>query len=146
MLCIDISVDRKYRCKLRMLPCLFPLRVLMIMSSQAVLSDSAGFLWITLTAAAVCLFSSMLILRWSSTHLTEEIASTLRILRRCLSIYMDQPFMRPSSQQIANLKDLHVELVHRSVSLNEMYYQAAFELRIGRVGGELPVDTCILIC
>jgi hypothetical protein len=54
---------------------------------------------------------------------------------------MDHPFTRPSFQQIADLKDLHVELVHRSVSLNEMYYQAAFELRIGRVGGKLPVGS-----
>jgi hypothetical protein len=104
--------------------------------TQAVLSDSSDFLWITVTAASVCLFSSMLILHWSSTHLIEEIASTLRIIHRCLSVCMDNPFTYPSSQQIADLKDLHVELVRRSVILNEMYYQAAFELRIGRVSGE----------
>ncbi|KAG2147365.1 hypothetical protein BD769DRAFT_1415945 [Suillus cothurnatus] len=101
--------------------------------TSAVLSDSSDFLWITVTAASVCLFSSMLILHWSSTHLIEEIASTLRIIHRCLSVCMDNPFTYPSSQQIADLKDLHVELVRRSVILNEMYYQAAFELRIGRV-------------
>ncbi|KAG1778598.1 hypothetical protein EV702DRAFT_1178930 [Suillus placidus] len=101
--------------------------------TSAVLSDSGSFLWITVTAASVCLFSSMLILHWSSTHLIEEVASTLRIIHRCLSVCMDNPFTYPSSQQIADLKDLHVELVHRSVILNEMYYQAAFELRIGRV-------------
>ncbi|KAG2349332.1 hypothetical protein BDR05DRAFT_979574 [Suillus weaverae] len=101
--------------------------------TSAVLSDSGSFLWITVTAASVCLFSSMLILHWSSTHLTEEVASTLRIIHQCLSVCMDNPFTYPSSQKIAELKDLHVELVHRSVILNEMYYQAAFELRIGRV-------------
>lgn len=109
------------------------------------MSDSAGFLWIALTAAVVCLFSSILILHWSSTHLIEEVASTLRALHRRLSISIDHPFTPPSSEQIAALNDLHVELVHRSVSLNEMYYQAAFELRIGRVGGEFPVDACIFI-
>lgn len=46
---------------------------------------------------------------------------------------MDDPFTYPSSQKIADLKDLHVELLHRSVMLNEMYCQAAFELRMGRV-------------
>ncbi|KAG1756228.1 uncharacterized protein EDB91DRAFT_1091325 [Suillus paluster] len=101
---------------------------------SAVLTDSGGFLWMTLTAATVCLFSSVLTLHWSSTHLIEEVASTLRILRQCLSVSMDHPFTCPSSQQIADLKDLHVQLVHRSVILNEMYYRAAFELRIGRVG------------
>ncbi|KAG0705229.1 hypothetical protein DFH29DRAFT_800614 [Suillus ampliporus] len=101
---------------------------------SAVLSDSGGFLWITVTAASVCLVSSVLILHWSSTHLIEEVASTLRILHRCLSVCIDNPFACPSSQQIADLKDLHIELVHRSVILNEMHYQAAFELRIGRVG------------
>ncbi|KAG2149189.1 hypothetical protein DEU56DRAFT_970914 [Suillus clintonianus] len=101
--------------------------------SSAVLSDSGSFIWITATAASVCLFSSVSILHWSSTHLIEEVASTLRILHRCLSVCMDNPFTCPSSQQIADLKDLHVELVHRSVILNEMHYQAAFELRIGRV-------------
>ncbi|KAG1832744.1 hypothetical protein EV424DRAFT_1469474 [Suillus variegatus] len=101
--------------------------------TSAVLSDSGGFLWITVTAASVCLFSSMLILHWSSTHLIEEVASTLRIIHRCLSVGMDNPFTYPSSQQIAELKDLHGELVHQSVILNEMYCQAAFELRVGRV-------------
>ncbi|KAG1883151.1 hypothetical protein F4604DRAFT_1741037 [Suillus subluteus] len=101
--------------------------------TSAFLSDSGSFLWITVTAASVCLFSSMLILHWSSTHLTEELASTLRIIHRCLAMCMDNPFTYPSSQQITDLKDLHAELVHRSVILNEMYYQAAFELRIGRV-------------
>ncbi|KAG1754200.1 hypothetical protein EDB19DRAFT_1665235 [Suillus lakei] len=101
--------------------------------TSAVLSDSGGFLWITVTAASVCLFSSLSILHWSSTHLIEEVASTLRIIHRCLSVCMDHPFTCSSSQQIADLKDLHVELIRRSVILNEMYYQAAFELRIGRV-------------
>ncbi|KAG1849064.1 hypothetical protein C8R48DRAFT_729509 [Suillus tomentosus] len=101
--------------------------------TSAVLADSGGFLWITVTAASVCLFSSMLILHWSSTHLIEEVASTLRIIHRCLSVGMDNPFTYPSSQQIAELKDLHGELVHQSVILNEMYCQAAFELRVGRV-------------
>lgn len=86
----------------------------------------------------------MLILHWSSTHLIEEVASTLRIIHRCLSVGMDNPFTYPSSQQIAELKDLHGELVHQSVILNEMYCQAAFELRVGRVSGEHPVHVPIL--
>jgi len=56
---------------------------------------------------------------------------------------MDNPFSPPSPKQVADLKDLHIELVHLSVSVNESYYQAAFELRIGRVGGEVLEYTCI---
>ncbi|KAF8837834.1 hypothetical protein BDN67DRAFT_997945 [Paxillus ammoniavirescens] len=98
-----------------------------------VLPDAGEFLWVTLTAAIICLFSSMLILHWSSTHLVKEISATLHSLRQCLAISMDGAFAPISSKQVNELEDLHTDILRRSVLLNELHSQASFELRFGRV-------------
>ncbi|KIJ69535.1 hypothetical protein HYDPIDRAFT_145711 [Hydnomerulius pinastri MD-312] len=102
--------------------------------SSRVLSDAGDFLWIALTAATVCLFSGVVILHWSSAHLIEEVSASLGGLHRCLSLSMDAAFAPLSPRQTKELKDLHTDLVRKYVSLNELYSQAAFELRFGRVG------------
>ncbi|KIK79803.1 hypothetical protein PAXRUDRAFT_833910 [Paxillus rubicundulus Ve08.2h10] len=101
-----------------------------------VLPDAGEFLWVTLTAAIVCLFSSMLILHWSSTHFVKEISATLHSLRQCLAISMDGAFAPISSKQVDELEALHMDILRRSVLLNELHSQASFELRFGRVAVE----------
>ncbi|KAH7921497.1 hypothetical protein BV22DRAFT_1038618 [Leucogyrophana mollusca] len=103
-------------------------------TSSSVLPDAGDYLWITFIAAIVCLFSSVLILHWSSTHLVEGVAATLMDLHRCLSLCTEGTFGSISPSRLADLKGIHVNLVHQSVTLNEKYSQAAFEFRIGRVG------------
>ncbi|KAH7908025.1 Fusaric acid resistance protein-like-domain-containing protein [Hygrophoropsis aurantiaca] len=98
-------------------------------ASSNPLSDAGHYLWITLTAAAICLFSSVLILHWSPTHLVEQVSATLAGLCTCLSVCME--YASPS--QSADIRGMHMALVQRSVTLNEVYSQAAFELRVGRV-------------
>ncbi|KAH7881894.1 Fusaric acid resistance protein family-domain-containing protein [Phlebopus sp. FC_14] len=98
-----------------------------------VLPDAGNFLWITLTSAAVCLILSIVVLHWSSTRLIDEVSATLRDLHKCLSISMGGTFTRISAQQTNELQHLHADLIRRSVSLNQLYSQTAFELRMGRV-------------
>lgn len=117
--------------------------------SQSILSDAGNFLWIALSAAVICLFSSMLILRWSSTHFAEEATSAFSHLHQSLSISLDS-----ACSGLATMSDetkfLHAKLLKESVSLNAIYSQAAFELRVGRVGGTnrdpwlpIPTDECL---
>lgn len=76
----------------------------------------------------------MLILRWSSAHFAEQATSAFSHLHRCLSVSLDG-----ACSGLATVSDetkiLHKQLLRESVSLNAIYSQAAFELRVGRVGG-----------
>lgn len=100
------------------------------------MTDAGNFLWIALSAAVICLFSSMVVLRWSSTHFAEQAASTFSHLHQSLSLNVRRAFSGESTVS-SEYRDLHALLLKESMSLNAIYSQAAFELRVGRVGGEL---------
>jgi hypothetical protein len=104
------------------------------------------FVWITLSAAFICLISNMLLLRWFSTHFARKIVDSLSKLRECLIIsldYLDETsstgregengFLGIASRQRKLLDELHSE----SIQLDSAYSIAAFELRLGRVDGKL---------
>jgi hypothetical protein len=102
---------------------------------QNVLADAGNFLWIALSAAVICLFSSIVVLRWSSTRFAEDVAAVFADLHRCLSLSMDGAILGISTMSSEH-KNLHKKLLQGSISLNATYSQAAFELRVGRVGGK----------
>jgi hypothetical protein len=102
---------------------------------QKVLADAGNFLWIALSAAVICLLSSMMVLRWSSTRFAQEAAAAFSDLHRCLSLSLDGAFSGTLTMSSAH-KNLHEKLLKESISLNATYSQAAFELRVGRVGGK----------
>lgn len=105
---------------------------------------AATFLvWITFSAAFICLLSNILVLRWFSTHFAQKIVDSLSKLRECLLISLDDTssashegengFLGAASRQ-RNLLD---ELLSESIQLDLAYSIAAFELRLGRVDGRL---------
>lgn len=112
-----------------------------VSSFQRVLADSGNFLWISLSAAIICLVSLLLVMvfvRWTSTSFEDEIASTFTLLHRVLSSALS-PILRDNLELSAGqdgYRVLHAELLKRSIKLNESYSQAAFELRIGRLSCE----------
>ena len=77
----------------------------------------------------------MSILRWSVTNFERDIASTFVVIQDCLRMGLSLAFPHPNDPPV-NLdqyQKLKVDLLNRSVRLNENYSQAAFELRIGRL-------------
>jgi hypothetical protein len=85
----------------------------------------------------------MLVLRWFSTHFAQKVVDSLSKLRECLLISLDDTsstsregengFLGAASRQRNLLDELHSE----SIQLDLAYSIAAFELRLGRVGGRL---------
>ncbi|GLB35274.1 putative fusaric acid resistance protein-like [Lyophyllum shimeji] len=89
------------------------------------------FIWIISVSAIATLVPSMLLLRWSSTHLASEIASCFSKLQLCLRHHLGEAFQEiPVTALSANIEG---DLLRQSVSLDAVYQQAAFEFRIGRV-------------
>ncbi|KII88794.1 hypothetical protein PLICRDRAFT_42030 [Plicaturopsis crispa FD-325 SS-3] len=91
------------------------------------------FLWITLSAAVTSLFASMLLLPWTSTHFAQEVTSVFSNLHDCLSASLESAFTDPPKAMTHNHQLLHNKLLQKSISLNSVYCQAAFELRVGRI-------------
>ncbi|KAI0075450.1 hypothetical protein K474DRAFT_1646442 [Panus rudis PR-1116 ss-1] len=103
-----------------------------------VLSDSGHFLWITLTAAIISLFSLifvMILIRWKSTSFEQEVANTFALLHQSLSFALKMSFteLPPSDDDKSQYRTLHSQLLARCIKLNDNYSQAAFEVRIGRL-------------
>lgn len=111
---------------------------------QNILSVAGNFLWIALTAACICLFSSMLILRWSSTHFAEEATTALAHLEQCLLMSLDN-VCSGASNTSQERQSLQESLLKESVALNVIYSQTNFELRVGRVGGTSCTSVYCLI-
>jgi hypothetical protein len=97
------------------------------------------FIWMTLSAALICLISNMLLLRWFSTHFARTVANAFSNLHECLSITMDESFILGGGNQCLDIASRHKrlldELLAESVQLDLAYSIAAFELRLGRISG-----------
>jgi hypothetical protein len=90
------------------------------------LLESSNFLWIGLSAAVVSLFSSALVLEWSSAGFTRNIAESFALLRLGLSSIEKGASCDQKTQNA---------LFTKSVALTANYQQASFELRFGRLSG-----------
>jgi hypothetical protein len=101
------------------------------------------FIWMTLSAALICLVSNMLFLRWFSTHFARTVANGFSNLHECLSIAMDDSFILDGGNQCLNIASRHKRLLDglfaESVQLDLAYSIAAFELRLGRISGGASV-------
>ncbi|KAH9946389.1 uncharacterized protein BXZ73DRAFT_37522 [Epithele typhae] len=104
--------------------------------SDRVLADSGNFLWVTLSAAiigVVSLLVMMVIFRGSTTNFELETAATFAVLQECLSTSLYRVGARETKMDVSYYRQLHAQLLQRSIKLNESYSQAAFELRVGRL-------------
>ncbi|KAI9446851.1 hypothetical protein H4582DRAFT_1908820 [Lactarius indigo] len=97
------------------------------------------FVWITLSAAFICLISNILLLRWFSTHFARKIVDSLSKLRECLIISLNETSSTSREGGSGSLdvasrrRKLLDELLAESIQLDLAYSIAAFELRLGRV-------------
>lgn len=88
-----------------------------------------------LVAACTSLFASMVLLKWSSPHFACDVAQAFGKLQACLVNNLDEAFS--DSALATPNRALHADLLKRSTTLNIIYQQAAFELRVGRVSGKV---------
>ncbi|TFY72380.1 hypothetical protein EVG20_g641 [Dentipellis fragilis] len=104
-------------------------------NSLKFLHFSTNFLWITLSAASICLLSSMLLLHWFSTHFAHEISATFTHLHECLSLSLEEAFGDSKNETTIIRKHNQIldKLLQEFIGLNLAYSEAAFELRVGRL-------------
>ncbi|KAI0029310.1 hypothetical protein K488DRAFT_56638 [Vararia minispora EC-137] len=98
-----------------------------------------NFVWIALTSAVICLFSSFIFLPWLSSPFASEVASSFALLRAVLEQRLHEASCDGHSDQ-SSQSDRTIPpppsaqaLLQHSIQLNAAYAQAAFELRIGRL-------------
>ncbi|KAJ8080407.1 hypothetical protein PM082_017240 [Marasmius tenuissimus] len=85
------------------------------------------FVWIVLVAALPSLIVCLLVLRWSSAQLAHDVANALESLHQCLQGHLDHSLSADA------MLSLHQKMVQQTAALSGTYFQASFELRIGRV-------------
>ncbi|TFK82012.1 hypothetical protein K466DRAFT_531014, partial [Polyporus arcularius HHB13444] len=105
-------------------------------SRDGVLRDSGYFLWVTLSAAVICLASlllMMVVFPGSATNFETETAATFAALRECLTASLYRVGARETKMEVSYYRNLYGQLLQRSIKLNETYSQAAFEIRVGRL-------------
>jgi hypothetical protein len=76
----------------------------------------------------------MVLLRWSSTQFARDISSSFVQLHRCLLHHLDNAFSELQPTPLH--RDVHIALLQRSIALDSVYQQAAFELRVGHLSGK----------
>lgn len=116
---------------------LFPGHSLLNPNYQHVLSMAGHFLWISLTAAVLSFLSASVLLDWSTAQFAEDIASAFTGLRNSLDATLSR--IRSPGCKTFNHAQARSMLLKKSVALNASYQQVSFELRIGRLSGELYV-------
>ncbi|KAG6861742.1 hypothetical protein C0995_012747 [Termitomyces sp. Mi166 len=98
---------------------------------QIIWSPTSHFIWILLTAAVTSYVSSLLLLRWSSTQFASDVAFCFSRLHACLHHRLGTAFAEmPDTVFNPGFK---AELLKCSTSLDTVYQQATFELRVGRL-------------
>lgn len=101
---------------------------------QHIHQEAIAFIWMIGVAATVSLFSSMILLRWSSTQFAVELANAFSELRSCLQSSLEEHIAEKSEENVpCSSRTAPADLLQRSVSLEKLYQQAYFELRLGRV-------------
>ena len=77
----------------------------------------------------------MTLVRWTSTNFERDIARTFRVIHRGLDMGLNIAFPDPQNDRVdkAEYERMNADLLQRSITLNESYSQAAFELRVGRL-------------
>ncbi|KAI0317761.1 hypothetical protein OF83DRAFT_100961 [Amylostereum chailletii] len=112
--------------------------VFMLTTSPGIAADAVGpcanYVWILLCPAVISLFGAFLFLPWFTSQFAQEVAGTFGKLRGCLSAKLDEA-SAPTSQPLPvhKYRQMLPDLFRRSVQLNTSYFQASFELRVGRL-------------
>jgi hypothetical protein len=108
---------------------------LLMYGTQNYWRDAIAFMWMTMAAAMVSLFCALAFLEWSSTQFPVEVAGAFSNLHYCLSTTLEIAFSKTPISTPSDYADIQAKLMARSIKLDALYAQAAFELRVGRLSG-----------
>ncbi|KAF8061044.1 hypothetical protein FPV67DRAFT_1453065 [Lyophyllum atratum] len=109
---------------------------------QPIWPQTGHFLWILLTLRLRLFYPACYYCNGRSTQIAYDIASCFSNLRLYLRHYLGEAFEEIPSTPLSG--SIQRDLLRQSVSLDTVYQQAAFELRIGRVsGGSFGNFSCI---
>ena len=89
--------------------------------------------------AAVTLVVSLFLLQWSSAAFGEHIVDSLDIVHECLACKLRVMLDDTLPIEVFQAENLDKELIRKSVALNSVYEQAAFEIRLGRLNGKITL-------
>ncbi|KAI0317762.1 hypothetical protein OF83DRAFT_1186763 [Amylostereum chailletii] len=101
-------------------------------ASEGELATSGNYLWVTLSAACICLLSSFLLLPWFVAPFAEDVATAFLQLHQALSARLDETLMQDMSRKPSHQRRVD-DLLRRSIQLNASYSRESFELRVGRL-------------
>lgn len=87
--------------------------------------------------AAVTLVVSLFLLEWSSAAFGEHIVDSLGTIHECLACKLRLMLDDTLPLEVTQAENLDKELLRKSIALNSAYEQAAFEIRLGRLNGEV---------
>lgn len=110
---------------------------------QAYWKDSLSFIWITLVAAVITLVVSLFLLEWTSAAFGEHIVGSFDTLHQCLACKLRVMLDDTPPPEVTQAENLDKELIRKSVALDSVYEQAAFEIRLGRLNGQLVFQFCV---
>ena len=86
----------------------------------------------------VTLVVSLFLLEWSSAVFAEHVVDSLDIMQRCLACKLRLMLDETPAFEVSEAESLDKELLRKSVALDSVYEQAAFEIRLGRLDGKVP--------
>jgi hypothetical protein len=84
----------------------------------------------------VTLVVSLFLLEWSSAAFSEHIVNSLDTIHECLACKLCIMLDDTPPTEVSHAENLDKELVRKSVALDSVYEQAAFEIRLGRLSGQ----------
>lgn len=76
-------------------------------------------------------------MEWSSAAFGEHIVDSLDTLHECLTCKLHVMLDDIPPTEVSQAENLDRELIRKSVALDSIYEQAAFEIRLGRLNGEV---------
>lgn len=95
----------------------------------------------------VTLVVSLFLLEWSSAAFGEHIVDSIEIIQECLACKLrlmlddDTPHI-----EVSRAESLDKDLLRKSVALESVYEQAAFEIRLGRLDGAVTTHNGFVDC
>ena len=80
---------------------------------------------------------SLFLLEWSSAAFGEHIVDSFDTLHECLTCKLHVMLDDTPLIEVSRAENLDKELIRKSVALDSIYEQAAFEIRLGRLNGKV---------
>jgi len=93
----------------------------------------------------ITLVVSLFLLEWSSAAFGEYVIDSLDTIQECLACKLHAVLGDAPPGEVSRAENLDKELIPKSVALDSVYEQAAFEIRLGRLNGKVVSVAALLM-